>query len=63
MRITILVVRTAGDLLPVELRSLDALHLATVAEFGDQVARVVTYDVVLLLPWPKRMGRTVAAPA
>jgi uncharacterized protein len=42
VRITDRILRTAGALLPAELRSLDALHLATVEEFGDQVVRVVT---------------------
>ena len=62
VRITDRVVRAAGDLLPAELRSLDALHLATVGELGDQVARVVTYDGRLAAA-AEAMGWTVAAPA
>ncbi|HEY5855876.1 MAG TPA: type II toxin-antitoxin system VapC family toxin [Aldersonia sp.] len=34
----------AGTLLPVELRSLDAIHLATAEQLGDDVGVIVTYD-------------------
>ena len=62
VRISDRVVRTAGELQPVELRSLDALHLATLQEFGDQIARVVTYDQRLAAA-AEGLGWTVAAPA
>ena len=61
VRITDRVVRTAGELLPADLRSLDALHLATVEELGDQVARIVTYDRRLAAA-ADAIGWTVAAP-
>ncbi len=35
---------TAGHLTAPELRSLDALHLATALEFGDDLEGLVTYD-------------------
>ena len=35
---------TAGHLAPSALRSLDALHLATALEFGDDLEGLVTYD-------------------
>jgi uncharacterized protein len=35
---------TAARLEPVTLRSLDALHLATALEIGDDLRGVVTYD-------------------
>jgi hypothetical protein len=35
---------TAGHLLPHSLRSLDALHLATAMEIGDDLEGVVAYD-------------------
>lgn len=41
------VVEAAGEIDPVELRSLDALHLATIVSLGDDVARVYCYDVRL----------------
>jgi hypothetical protein len=34
----------AGTLDPRELRSLDALHLATALELGDEIEALVTYD-------------------
>ena len=34
----------AGELLPAELRSLDAIHLATAQLLGRDFGRVVTYD-------------------
>lgn len=38
------VLNTAGALLPNELRSLDAIHLATALQLGEVVRQVVTYD-------------------
>ncbi|MEX1007324.1 MAG: type II toxin-antitoxin system VapC family toxin [Acidimicrobiia bacterium] len=60
VRITDRVLRTAGELLPSELRSLDAIHLATAEEL--RVARIVTYDDRLAAA-AEAMGWTVAAPA
>jgi len=37
-------VQLAGQLLPVELRSLDAIHLATARLLGNDLAALVTYD-------------------
>lgn len=34
----------AGKLLPTDLRSLDAIHLATAQGLGSDLARLVTYD-------------------
>ena len=44
IRINDRVLRAAGALLPFELRSLDAIHLATAIEIGSDLARVCTYD-------------------
>ena len=38
----------AADLDPIELRSLDAIHLAAAASLGDDLAAVVSYDDRLL---------------
>lgn len=38
------VLAAAGTLLPPELRSLDAIHLATARQLGESLALVVTYD-------------------
>jgi predicted nucleic acid-binding protein len=43
-RINDLVLREAGMLRPGELRSLDAIHLATALQFGDELRHIVTYD-------------------
>jgi hypothetical protein len=39
---------TAGHLMPYSLRSLDALHLATALEIGDDLEGIVTYDERLI---------------
>jgi uncharacterized protein len=39
------VFRRAGDLDPITLRSLDALHLAAALSLGDDLSGVVTYDI------------------
>lgn len=44
IRINDRVLRAAGALLPFELRSLDAIHLATAIEIGVDLSRVCTYD-------------------
>ncbi len=43
-RINDRVLTVAGELLPAELRSLDAIHLATALQFDTQLRHVVTYD-------------------
>lgn len=44
VRINDRVLDAAGAMLPVELRSLDAVHLATAQQVGADLARIVTYD-------------------
>jgi predicted nucleic acid-binding protein len=44
VRINDRVFEAAGTLLPAEVRSLDAIHLATAQQLGDDLAVVVTYD-------------------
>jgi predicted nucleic acid-binding protein len=38
------VLDAAGELEPAEVRSLDAIHLATAALLGDTLHRIITYD-------------------
>jgi predicted nucleic acid-binding protein len=38
------ILKAAGSTLPLELRSLDAIHLATAVALGEDLARVCTYD-------------------
>lgn len=51
----------AGRLTPADLRSLDAIHLATAAQLGGDLARVVTYDERMALA-ARTLGFAVAAP-
>lgn len=44
VRVNDRVLNTAGLLLPAELRSLEAIHLATAKLLGDELQGVVTYD-------------------
>ena len=44
VRVNDRILDAAGVLRPSELRSLDAIHLATVQELGDDTCAVVTYD-------------------
>jgi predicted nucleic acid-binding protein len=44
IRISDRILAAAGSLLPIELRTLDAIHLATARQLGDDLARLVTYD-------------------
>ncbi|MHB2024535.1 MAG: type II toxin-antitoxin system VapC family toxin [Mycobacteriales bacterium] len=62
VRINERVLADAGGLLPGELRSLDAIHLATARLFGRTLARVITYDDRLTAA-AKALGLTVVAPA
>ncbi|MGH8989511.1 MAG: type II toxin-antitoxin system VapC family toxin [Acidimicrobiales bacterium] len=42
------VLTMAGALLPLELRSLDAIHLATASQLGEDLGPIVAYDSRLL---------------
>lgn len=44
LRVNDRVLIDAGRMQPAELRSLDAIHLATAGQFGATLKRVVTYD-------------------
>jgi len=44
VRVNDRVLSAAGALLPAELRSLDAIHLATARQMGADLGQVVTYD-------------------
>jgi predicted nucleic acid-binding protein len=51
----------AARLLPLELRSLDAIHLATAEQLGVSLAGFVTYDARMLAA-AGALGLSVAAP-
>lgn len=44
VRVNDRILNAAGVLRPPELRSLDAIHLATADELGDELSALVTYD-------------------
>src|SRR5712691_6230600 len=44
IRVNDVILNAAGALLPPELRSLDAIHLATARQLGDELGEVITYD-------------------
>lgn len=52
----------AGSLSPLGLRSLDALHLATALELGDDLDGIVSYDA-RLLEGAHEAGLTVLSPS
>jgi uncharacterized protein len=62
VRVNDRVLDAAGALLPAELRSLDAIHLATAQQLGADLARMVTYDDRMAAA-ASQLGLTVARPA
>lgn len=51
----------AGTLAPAEMRSLDAIHLATALGLGSDLARVITYDG-RMADAAQTLGLAVASP-
>jgi len=49
-------------MLPANIRSLDAIHLATAQQFGADLARIVTYDERMSRA-AQALGIVVAAPS
>jgi uncharacterized protein len=56
------VLSQAGTMLPVELRSLDAIHIATAGRVGSDLAEIVTYDQRMAAA-ARAMGYKVSSPA
>ena len=61
VRINDRVLHLAGALLPAELRSLDAVHLATAEQLGDDLGELITYDERMAAA-ARMMGHRVSAP-
>jgi predicted nucleic acid-binding protein len=61
VRVNDRVLNTAGMLRPPELRSLDAIHLATAHELGNELNAVVTYDDRMVNA-AKQLGYRVVQP-
>lgn len=62
IRVSDRILLEAGSLLPVGLRSLDAIHLATMRQLGGSLRRIVTYDSRMASA-ASAMGMTIVAPA
>lgn len=62
LRVNDRVLSDAGALEPVELRTLDAIHLATARRFGTELKLVVTYDERMVVA-AEELGIRTAAPA
>jgi len=56
------VLNVAGTLRPLELRSLDAIHLATAGRLGQQLSQLITYDARMASA-ARALGYRVGAPA
>ena len=61
-RINDRVLALAATLEPAEMRTLDAIHLATAHRFGSELGQLVTYDDRMLAA-AARLGIRTAAPA
>jgi predicted nucleic acid-binding protein len=61
VRVSDPVLSQAGTMLPVELRSLDAVHLATAGRIGADLAEIVTYDQRMASA-ARSMGYKVSSP-
>ncbi len=61
VRINDQVLVESGTLLPIELRSLDAIHLATAGRIGRDLGELVTYDQRMVLA-AQQMGYRVVSP-
>lgn len=61
LRVNDRVLSAAGQLLPPELRSLDAIHLASADQLGASVRQIVTYDE-RMAEAARTIGWTVVAP-
>lgn len=61
VRVNDRILNLAGTLLPLELRSLDAIHLATATRLGADLSDIVTYDDRMAVA-ARSMGYRVASP-
>lgn len=62
VRVSDQVLGGAGVLLPLELRSLDAIHLVTAGRIGGDLGEIVTYDQRMALA-ARQMGHRVSSPS
>ncbi len=62
VRVSDRILRAAAGLLPEEMRTLDAIHLATAQQLGEDLAQIITYDARMETA-ADLLGLKVAAPA
>ena len=62
IRVTDRILSAAGSVQPDELRTLDAIHLATVRQIESDLSRIVTYDE-RMAAGARLAGWTTVAPA
>jgi predicted nucleic acid-binding protein len=62
LRINDRVLREAGRMQPADLRSLDAIHLASARQIGSSIRQIVTYDE-RMAEAARASGWAVAAPS
>jgi uncharacterized protein len=61
IRVSDRILLDAGTLLPAQLRSLDAIHIATMRQLGGSLRRVISYDS-RMAEAAAAMGMTTVAP-
>jgi predicted nucleic acid-binding protein len=61
VRINDRVLANAGTILPADVRSLDAIHIATAVLLGPALRRIVTYDVRMTAA-ARALGLVVVSP-
>ena len=61
VRVNDRILNAAGAWRPLELRSLDAIHLATAQELGDELRALVTYDDKMVIA-AKQLGYRIVQP-
>ena len=61
IRVNDRILNAAGVLLPADVRSLDAIHLATARQLGADLGQIVTYDDEMLNA-ANRLGLKVVSP-
>jgi predicted nucleic acid-binding protein len=61
VRVNDRILNAAGVLHPPELRSLDAIHLATAQQLGDELGALVTYDARMVTA-AKQLGYKIVQP-
>jgi predicted nucleic acid-binding protein len=62
IRVNDRILNAAGTLLPVDVRSLDAIHLATAQQLAGDLGSLVSYDT-LMLEAARRLGIRTRAPS